>query len=641
MANNEIAEIYIYKDAENNIFNTDKRFQIPLYQRAFAWEEKQIIQLLEDISDCCTESNSKYCLGSLIVADRGSYYEVVDGQQRLTTLFLLLHCLELEPRLTISFACRDKSNYTLKNLPGILTNSSVIDQEKIQESIIRGIRIIRDELCNTTKYGDSFQEKLSRVVMYQIVLPPHTDLNHYFETMNTRGEQLEQYDILKATLMGYLKGDSAWMTSFAKIWNSCSNMSGYVQMNFDKKSREYLFERDWKHIPTSLASFVDYVGKGSSGGGDKIEKIIDPDYKIDNSYDIIDDGDKDARVRFESIIEFPYFLIHCLKTYVNREKLQSDDGKVLCESLLNDKKLNIAFGRVIEHGIKNGSPIDRKAFAKEFILHLLKMRFLFDKYIIKREYIGDSLEGQWSLKTLDVSGRGDNLKAYFVDTVFRNPRQRSKTYDREHHHKNNCMIQSALRVSYTSPKVMHWVTELLSWLDEGGIYKLNGYCEVAEGIAKRSIKENFFAPCKDGVYRLGVGTPHIVFNYLDYLIWKSNRDKYEDFKFEFRNSVEHWYPRHPSESEIKIWDDGGVDRFGNLCIIQRNVNSKFSNLPPEGKKKSFTSSIEKGSLKLRLMSEMTTPNGDLSANQNWKDRVCQEHENEMIKKLSIACGITE
>ena len=114
MTNNEIAEIYIYKDAENNIFNTDKRFQIPLYQRAFAWEEKQIIQLLEDISDCCAESNSKYCLGSLIVADRGSYYEVVDGQQRLTTLFLLLHCLELEPRLTISFACRDKSNYTLK-----------------------------------------------------------------------------------------------------------------------------------------------------------------------------------------------------------------------------------------------------------------------------------------------------------------------------------------------------------------------------------------------------------------------------------------------------------------------------------------------------------------------------------------------
>ena len=641
MANNDIEKIFIYKDAEDNIFNTDKRFQIPLYQRAFAWEDKQIIQLLEDISDSCAEINSKYYLGSLIVADKGSYYEVVDGQQRLTTIFLLLHCLGVEPRLTLSFACREKSNYTLKNLAGILSNSSVIDQDKIQESIICGIRIIRDELSNRTKYGDSFLEKLSRVVMYRIVLPPHTDLNHYFETMNTRGEQLEQHDILKATLMGYLQGDSSWMTCFAKIWNSCSDMSGYVQMNFDKKSREYLFDWDWQHIPTSLDPYVDYVGAGCFENGDKIEVIIDPNYKIVNSYDIIDDDDKDARVRFESIIEFPFFLIHSLKTYVKREQIQSDDGKVLCESLLNDKRLNISFERVIEHGLKDGKPIDRKTFAKEFILHLLKMRFLFDNYIIKREFIGDSLEGRWSLKTLNVSGQGGNKKAHFTDTSFREYYQKSNSYANRYRHSDNMMIQSALRVSYTSPKIMHWITELLSWLDEGGTSILNSFCEITEKIARRSIKENFFDPCKDGIYRLGVGTPHIVFNYLDFLIWKHNREKYMDFTFEFRNSVEHWYPRHPSESEITIWDDGGVDRFGNLCLIQRNVNSKFSNLPPEGKKTSYRTMIEKGSLKLRRMSDLTVQGEGISANLNWKDNVCEEHESEMIQMLSVACGITE
>ena len=640
MTNKDIEEIIIWKDADNNIFSTSKCFQIPLYQRAFAWEDKQIIQLLEDINDSCTDIDSKYYLGSLIVADRGSFFEVVDGQQRLTTLFLLLHCLNVNPKSSLSFACRDKSNYTLDNLSGILSNSSVIDQTKIQESIISGVRIIQEELSNTSKYGDDFREKLAHVIMYRIVVPPYTDLNHYFETMNTRGEQLEQHDILKATLMSYLKGDKAWMAAFAEIWNACSDMNGYVQMNFSKSSRELLFGGSWNCITSKWMPFVQSVKANYSDKSKSIYKIIEPDFKIKNTYDIVDSSDRDASVRFESIIEFPYFLLHCLKTYVSTKGLKSNDGKELCESLLNDKKLNISFERVIEHGLFKEKPLERRLFAKEFIKHLLKMRFLFDKFIIKREFIGDSLDGQWSLKTLNVSGQGSNKKAYFTDTSFRQPGQWGSTYDREPHHKNNCMIQSALRVSYTSPKVMHWITELLSWLSVGeNLNNLNNYSIIAEQVAQRSIIENFFNLCENDTYMLGVGTPHVVFNYLDYLIWKSDRNKYKDFIFEFRNSVEHWYPRHPSESEIKIWKDGGVDRFGNLCIIQRNVNSKFSNLPPEGKKTSFKSMIEKGSLKLRLMSAQTIPGDDIPASQNWKDNICEEHEREMISMLSRACGI--
>lgn len=68
---------------------------------------------------------------------------------------------------------------------------------------------------------------------------------------------------------------------------------------------------------------------------------------------------------------------------------------------------------------------------------------------------------------------------------------------------------------------------------------------------------------------------HIVFNCLDFLLWKSESKKYVDFTFEFRNSVEHWYPQNPSEGTFESWIDG-VDQFGNLCIIQYNVNSKFS-----------------------------------------------------------------
>ena len=136
-------------------------------------------------------------------------------------------------------------------------------------------------------------------------------------------------------------------------------------------------------------------------------------------------------------------------------------------------------------------------------------------------------------------------------------------------------------------------------------------------------------------FELGVNTPHIVFNYLDYLLWISNTDKYKDFVFEFRNSVEHWYPQTPSKDTFEHWpQDDGVNRFGNLCLIQRNVNSKFSNMSPEAKKSTFKSMIEKGSLKLRLMAEKT------ESNSLWRDESYRIHEEEMINILREACNNT-
>ena len=74
-------------------------------------------------------------------------------------------------------------------------------------------------------------------------------------------------------------------------------------------------------------------------------------------------------------------------------------------------------------------------------------------------------------------------------------------------------------------------------------------------------------------------TPHIVLNFLNYIIWKNNQDKYKDFVFEFRNSIEHWYPQNPSEGTIPQWNDdknNSIDRFVNLCLVQRAINSKIS-----------------------------------------------------------------
>ena len=80
-----------------------------------------------------------------------------------------------------------------------------------------------------------------------------------------------------------------------------------------------------------------------------------------------------------------------------------------------------------------------------------------------------------------------------------------------------------------------------------------------------------------------------------------------------------------------------MDQFGNLCNIQRNVNSKFSNMSPEAKKSTFREMIGKGSLKLRIMSELTEEKGNKTASACWKDEVCQSHEEEMIDILWNAC----
>ena len=275
---------------------------------------------------------------------------------------------------------------------------------------------------------------------------------------------------------------------------------------------------------------------------------------------------------------------------------------------------------------------------------LLRTRFLFDKYIVKREYANDSTDGEWSLKSLYVSGQQSKKTAYYRNSKFTKSGERAATNDLRT--KTNIMIQSALRVSYTSPKVMHWITKLLVWLSENDCKHLSNdditrFDKIAESIAIDAVKENFFDVCSDGNYAMGVNTPHIVFNYLDYLLWNYDRNgekRYSDFVFEFRNSVEHWYPQNPSEGTFESWKDG-VDQFGNLCIIQRNVNSKFSNMSPEAKKSTFKDMIAKGSIKLRIMGELTEKHEDKVASLYWKETAYKVHEEEMLGYLKEACHI--
>lgn len=654
----EINRLTILAGAGKTLFSeVGVRYVIPRYQRAYAWEEKEIEQLIDDI---CDDNDPKrdYYIGSLIVARRKAgdevEYEVIDGQQRLTTIYLLLQCLldegyfsrgEVSVGEALSFDCRSKSNCTLAYIRGDARKSEG-KEELLDQSILLAVDIIKKKLAR--EFGDrvedqkKFVDRLKHVVLYRIEVPEHTDLNRYFEIMNTRGEQLEQHDILKARLMNYLD-DACEREAFARIWEACSDMTGYVQMHFSVEDREKLFVEQWSSLSSEDALRELCRGKRRSEGksdGLDISKIIASKYKEED-----EDGtqeERDAEARFESIIDFPYFLLHVLRVFCRVKRLSMDGAEEL-GSLLDDKLLLKDFDKVIacceKRGDKRTTDVKRW-FARKFIQFLLRSRFLFDKFIIKRERVEGDQEGSWSLKEL----RALNKKPYYANT---GGVKKSKT--QEEAHAECLMIQSALRVSYTSPKVMHWVTRLLECLFDAKL-KLPKLADKAEHIAAEAVAENFFGQTLSeyseydikeyefGDYAFGVGTPHIVFNYLDYLLWKKAKKTHKDFVFEFRSSVEHWYPQHPSDGSIEPWDERDV--FGNLCIISRSVNSKFSNLSPASKMDTYRVMVQKGSLKLRKMGEKIdelrkTEKPGVAA-KLWRQSACAEHEKEMISLLCRA-----
>lgn len=654
---NVFDEVEIGEEDEKNITETIEglknifkyKYIIPIYQRAYAWKDEEITKLLEDIHN----SNKKYYIGSLVVNynQNNNEFEVIDGQQRLTTIYLLLNYLNvhfekhnISNKIAIGneleFEARRKSSNTLKNdvitkiVESIIDGtSSISDNQEINNDIMNGIKVIHnyfEQNKNKKKFIKTFIEKIDKVILFKILVPENTDLNRYFEVINTRGEQLLQSDIVKAKFMEKLDNNFE-RELFSIIWNACLDMTGYVQMHFDIKLRKILFGENWntiqwekENISESQNDF-DYLISKINKTDDEEKPITFKNIKFeDNSKierkisfnDIINDNyenyfsedreidDKYKNLRFESIINFDYFLLHTLKI-MGKDNVSFDDKKL----------------------IENFKNVKDKP--KEYIMLLLKIRFLFDKYIVKREYTLDEKNGKWSLRML----KADDGKGRYVIT------SDDANCDIEEYNKNNIkvndvnknllMIESALRVTYTSNMSMEWIDKIFEYFIENGDKKLEKVIGILENYANEKVKEFV----DGGNYNLGVSTPHIVFNYLDYLLWKKEKNKYDEFIFEFRNSVEHWYPRNPdAEHSFEKWeenDKNSCDMFGNLCLVSSDINSRFSNASPKSKKEYIRKIFDKQSLKLQVMSTIT----DKFDLKEWKNSKCAEHQEKMIEIL--------
>ena len=392
----------------DELFSHGNVYTVPIYQRNYAWRAAQIEQLISDIQDAAMGHESSYFLGNFVVTPRAkpNDFEVIDGQQRLTTLYLLLTFLEhVGPQPydrhkgRLQYESRARASEALRRVG----QASYRDGRQVQDSLTEedggiheGFNIIHQTI--ETKFRDpvsrgQFAEFLRfKVTVVRASLPPTTDLNRYFEIMNTRGQQLLQVDIVKARLMSKLP--DAERAGFAWIWDACADMDTYVQMSLargDTGLRSTIFGDDWCWlVPTDFNALLrmrsQFDASTSTFAADEALSLEDALQKYAQAHvqeSSVDEGNE----RFRSTIEFPVFLLHVLKV----KNGQGDEN----EGQLDDKHLIASF--------TNAMPTDHEVqWVRDFAFTLLKCRNLFDAFILKRQFTAstDSEEGDWSLQRL-------------------------------------------------------------------------------------------------------------------------------------------------------------------------------------------------------------------------------------------------
>ena len=616
---------------------TNDKYFIPIYQRNYSWGDEEVSYLIQDLWNAyLNNENKNYYIGSLVVNKKeNGDFEVIDGQQRLTTLTLIMHyfCMnnlyENDFTRNVHFEHRKDSDWALENL----------ESDNIPNVFKNALKSIKKYWAADQKTVD--QQKnladflLTKVEIIRTEVPEKTDLNHYFEIMNTRGEQLEKHEILKARLMKNLPAKSFEQSLFAKIWDACSDMTQYAVMGIEPELRKNIFGEDWTNIPKPFTEIVDnYKGEekdtttdvdSQKNGNSKIDKpsIISliENYNVKFVQSI--QNNKFTNGSFNSVIDFPNFLMHVLRIYLEKS---SNDKKVRDISL--DEKYLLSYFN---------EEWDKDDVIK-FIDILLSCRYLFDKYVIKSSELDFEYE-HWTLRKIikDKSKSGYDYKNPFYEYDYMDKKEQIKSI---------IMLLSMFHVSNPSRIYKNWLYAVLRWLFKNkdnitpGNYIdfLEDLCDkfyfgnncqgkdITEIILEKVEFELNSGDKKD--WNDGVNVPNFVFNRLDYQLWTKYKKTYPQFRFTFRSSVEHHYPQHPSEEHgLDRLEKKTLDNFGNLYLLSQSKNSRLSNLPPEAKLTYYPNG-DYDSLKQALMMEKTK---ELN---NWKAEEILKHGEDMWALLN-------
>lgn len=217
---------------ENQKLNIKEGFKnfyyiVPAYQREYIWTEKHVTQLLDDINDeFSLDDDSEYFIGSIVVNknDDGTY-EVIDGQQRLTTLYLSLCVFKkaFTEQMEYLYLVKGLLSSPDINTKGEITNNprlllqyedssevlqKLLDNENVEDNLFGASNRIKDayycisEYINSNFSEDAQLKKFygyftNKVHFIQIETPTISDALKIFETINERGVGLNPMDLLK------------------------------------------------------------------------------------------------------------------------------------------------------------------------------------------------------------------------------------------------------------------------------------------------------------------------------------------------------------------------------------------------------------------------------------------------------------
>lgn len=198
-----------------NEIRGNKLFYIPSYQRGYRWDPQQVLNLLEDVYEFIQNRESEfYCLQPLVVRKNDQNhgfdvcYEVVDGQQRLTTIFLILKYLN-KPSYNINYESRKDSQEYLNNIH-LNTDEKNIDFHFFKQAFKTIQEWFEVKHKNNFTLPDEFHIALGKdvkVIWYELDEKAH--VRDIFTRLNVGKIPLTNAELIKALFLSFanIKGD--------------------------------------------------------------------------------------------------------------------------------------------------------------------------------------------------------------------------------------------------------------------------------------------------------------------------------------------------------------------------------------------------------------------------------------------------
>ena len=194
-------------------------FNVPSYQRGYRWGKEEVTRLLSDIHDIFDEESQtarNYCLQPIVVRRSGDQYDLIDGQQRLTTIYLIYKYMSIasngwlveSPRFSLIYETRTKSTEFLENMDKSLRDDN-IDFWFIcnaYETIENWFSQFGDKVPVVMNDFNSYLSKYVKVIWYEV--DESQDAIALFTRLNIGKIALTSAELIKAMFLSHDNNES-------------------------------------------------------------------------------------------------------------------------------------------------------------------------------------------------------------------------------------------------------------------------------------------------------------------------------------------------------------------------------------------------------------------------------------------------